>query len=361
MPELVLSKMGRESAAFVERPTRFDIIRAKSPLRISFTGGGTDVPAWYKQHGGAVLSSTINRYAYVTLYPREDREIHIRSLDVGYSFKYHLDEEPIYDGTMDLAKMAIRRLGIASGINIDVRSDAPAGSGLGGSSALTSALLGVLAEFRGVTCTRQQMAELNYTIEREDLAISGGKQDQYATAYGGFNCIKFQDNITALEPLELDPGIVNDLEAHLLMYYTGQVRTTGNLIDRQVDLLKQGRVSTIDGMKRLYEMVFEMRDALMVGDLDRFGYLMHESYVNKKRMNPYITEGTEIDLIYERAREAGALGGKLPGAGGGGYLILYCPTDRQQQVRSKLDAMGGVFTDFGFDTKGLQVWRSASR
>ncbi|MEM9658922.1 MAG: GHMP kinase, partial [Planctomycetota bacterium] len=229
-----------------------DIIRARSPLRVSFTGGGTDVPLWYEQHPGAVLSSTINRYAYVSLYPREDRQIRIRSLDLGYSVDYDLDQGPAYDGVMDLAKVSIRRLGVKRGLDIDIRSDAPAGSGLGGSSALTSAVLAALAEFRGVKISREKLAELNYTVERIDLEITGGKQDQYATAYGGFNCIKFSKDLVAVEPVEVDPSVVIDLEAHLLMCYTGKVRAKANLVDRQLEMFKQGRASTLDGMKRLY-------------------------------------------------------------------------------------------------------------
>ncbi len=338
-----------------------NIVRAKSPLRISFTGGGTDVPAWYDERPGAVLSSTINHYAYVTLYPRDDRLVKIRSLDVGYSVDYELDEGPIYDGVLDLAKKAVQRLDVETGLDIDIRSDAPAGSGLGGSSALTSALLAALAEYRGLRLTRENLAELNYTIERIDLKIAGGKQDQYATAYGGFNCIKFCKDFIAVEAVDVDQGIINDLESHLLMCYTGKVRAKANLVNRQVDLLKQGRENTIEGMRRLYDMVYEMREALVAGDLDRFGFLMHESYLNKLQMNPYVTDGTQIDAMYEAARHAGALGGKLLGAGGGGYLALFCPTDCQHEVRSELEPMGAVFTDFSFDTRGTQAWRSRSR
>src|SRR5436190_12949733 len=160
MPDVVLA--GKESALKPSKKLQCDIIRAKSPLRISFTGGGTDVPVWYQQFPGAVLSSTINRYAYVTLYPRDDRQVRIRSLDMGFTVDYHLDSGPAYDGALDLAKAAIKRLDIDQGMDIDIRSDAPAGSGLGGSSALTSALLAALAEFRGMKITREQLAELNY-------------------------------------------------------------------------------------------------------------------------------------------------------------------------------------------------------
>src|SRR5262245_7266771 len=301
MPDVVL--VGTESTLKPTKKLQCDIIRAKSPLRISFTGGGTDVPAWYEQRPGAVLSSTINRYAYVTLYPREDRQVRIRSLDLGFIVDYDLDSGPAYDGALDLAKVAIGRLGIERGMDIDIRSDAPKGSGLGGSSALTSAILAALAEFRGARLSREALAEMNYTVERIDLEIAGGKQDQYATAYGGFNTIRFCKDLVAVERVEVDESVVNDLEAHLLLCYTGQVRAHGNLVAKQVEMFRQGRTTTIDGMKRLYEMVFEMRDALVDGDLDHFGLLLHESHVNKKRMNPHVTDGTPIDQMFEVARE----------------------------------------------------------
>lgn len=359
MPDALLAE--RNNTLMPSKKLQCDIIRAKSPLRISFTGGGTDVPAWYEKFPGAVLSSTINRYAYVTLYPREDRQVRIRSLDLGYTIDFDLDSGPAYDGALDLAKAAIKRLDINRGIDIDIRSDAPAGSGLGGSSALTSALLAALAEFRGLKLTREQIAELNYTVERIDLKIAGGKQDQYATAYGGFNAIKFCKDLVAVEPIEVDDAVVNDLEAHIMLCYTGRVRAHGNLVAKQVEMFQQGRATTIDGMKRLYDMVFEMREALVSGDLDRFGFLLHEAQVNKMRMNPHVTEGTPIDAMYEAARHAGALGGKLLGAGGGGYVAFYCPTDKQHEVRAVLEEMGASFSDFAFDKHGMQMWRSASR
>ena len=167
------------------------IIRAKAPLRISFAGGGTDLPHYYEQHGGAVLSSTINRYAFATLFVREDNEIGIRSLDLGRLVRYSRDQEPVYDGVLDLAKAAIQRIGINHGIDLDVRLDVPAGSGLGGSSALTAAVLGAVAAANGYPLSAYELAELNYLIERKDLQIAGGKQDQYATTFGGFNLIEF--------------------------------------------------------------------------------------------------------------------------------------------------------------------------
>ena len=340
---------------------RGDIIRSKSPLRISFAGGGTDLSHWYMEHKGAVLSSTINRYAYVTLYPREDREIHIRSLDLGYTVKYDVDTGPAYDGVLDLAKAAITRLDARSGMDLDVRSDAPAGSGLGGSSALTSAVLGAVAAYTGQVYDDYEMAELNFVVEREDLKIAGGKQDQYATTFGGFNLIEFERDRVLVNPIRINRDILNDLEAHLLMCYTGRVRANLGLVQNQIRFYQEGRLTTLDGMKRLYEMVFEMKEALLKGRLRQFGEMLHEAYLNKKMMNPDVAKGSLADELYEEARNSGAIGGKLLGAGGGGYLLLYCESDRQHKVRQSLERLGGVFTDFAFDGWGLQTWRSQSR
>lgn len=338
-----------------------EIVRAKSPLRISFAGGGTDIPAYYNERGGAVLSSTINRYAYVTLYPRDDHQVRVRSLDLGYTVNYGLEEQPAFDGVLDLAKAVIARVGLERGVDIDIRSDAPAGSGLGGSSALTSALIGAIAEFKGVKFSPYEFAELNYVVEREDLGIAGGKQDQYATTFGGFNHIEFTADSVLVNPLRIDNGLLNDLEAHLLLCFVGRVRSNLNLVAKQVDFYKEGRETTIDSMERICQLVGEMKHALLRGKLDDFGRLLHEGYANKKLMNPHVTEGTKTDRLYEIALEKGAIGGKLLGAGGGGYFAIYCPTDCQHEVRAALESEGAQFADFTFDGHGLQVWRSKSR
>ena len=337
------------------------IVRARAPLRISFAGGGTDIPAYYEQNKGAVLSSTINRYAYVTLYPRNDRHVRMRSLDMGFTVDYGLEEAPTFNGILDLAKAVIARVGLERGVDIDIRSDAPAGSGLGGSSALTCALLGGIAEFKGVKFSPYELAELNYTVERVDLGIDGGKQDQYATAFGGFNHIEFSSSGVLVNPLRIDAGLLNDLEAHILLCFVGRVRHDLTLVAKQIDYYKEGRQTTVQAMQRIYQLVNEMKEALLRGKLDEFGRLMHESYVNKKLMNPHVTDGTITDRLYQAALDKGAVGGKLIGAGGGGYFAIYCHTDRQHEVRAALTEMGAQFTDFSFDSDGLQVWRSTSR
>jgi D-glycero-alpha-D-manno-heptose-7-phosphate kinase len=339
---------------------RETIIRARSPLRISFVGGGTDMPHYYEENGGAVLSSTINRYSHVYLYPREDLEVRIRSLDMGSNVKYAIDQEPIYDGVLDLAKAAIRRMGSERGFELDVHTEAPPGSGLGGSSAVTSAILGAVRELTGVVVDSYELAELNYRVERIDLGIAGGKQDQYATVFGGFNVIEFFHDRVLVTPLRLSRELLNELECHLMLCYTGKVRPSLGLVDAQVKYYQEKRPSTLASMKRLHEMVYEMKETLLKGQLQRFGELLDESLATKKLMNPNITD-PHIDGLYALAKANGAIGGKLLGAGGGGYLLLFVQGHRRHDVREALEHSGGQFTSFSFDEYGLQTWRSTCR
>jgi D-glycero-alpha-D-manno-heptose-7-phosphate kinase len=334
------------------------IVRAKAPVRVSFAGGGTDFPHWFNDHGGATLSTTINHYARVTLYPREDQAVRIRSVDLGYVTNYNIDDEPSYDGVLDLAKAAIRRLGGRRGMDLDIRSDAPAGSGLGGSSALTAAVIGAVATYQGITLNKYELAELNYTVERCDLQIAGGMQDQYATTFGGFNVVEFDRRNVLVNPLRIDSAILNDLEAHLLLCSTGSVRLHQGLIHNQIRYYEENPESKTECMQRIYDLVFEMKDALLKGRLNDFGALLHDGFIAKKQMNPDVTEGTTADLLYQEALSHGALGGKLMGAGGGGYLLVYCETHCQHEVRHAMEAAGGRFVGFSIEPGGLQTWRT---
>jgi D-glycero-alpha-D-manno-heptose-7-phosphate kinase len=330
-------------------------VRAVAPLRISFVGGGTDFPHYYERHGGAVLSATIDHYAHVTVTPREDREVRIRSLDLGHLVEYHLDEGPTYDGVMDLAKAAIARVGVDGGLEVDVTSDAPPGSGLGGSSALVTAVVGALSALGGRSIGAEELARLCYAIEREDLGIAGGWQDQYAAAFGGFNLLEFSAAGVTVTPVAISPDRLTELRTNLLLCYTGRARTDLGLIDTQIRMYREGREETIVGMKHLHEMAYEMRDAVETGDLDTLGAMLQHAYENKKLMNPHIADGTPIEELFLTARDNGALGGKICGAGGGGYLLLYCKPERQPAVREALEQVGGQFAAFEFHPTGVRA------
>jgi D-glycero-alpha-D-manno-heptose-7-phosphate kinase len=330
-------------------------LHVTSPLRISFVGGGTDFPHYYEEHGGAVLSATIDHAVRVTIRPRVDRQVRVRSLDLGHLVEYHLDEGPEYDGVMDLAKAAIERIGVADGIDVDLRSDAPPGSGLGGSSALVVALVAGLAALARLRLSADELARRSYGIEREDVGIRGGFQDQYAAAFGGCNLIEFGRGGARVTPVRLDGGTLAELEATLLLCYTGSVRRNVGIIDRQIALWREGREETRMGLKELHELAYVMRDALEAGDVRAIGPMLRDAFESKLRMNPSIAHGTPVERMLELAREAGATGGKICGAGGGGYLLLACPPEAQPRVRERLAEVGCQFAPFRFRPEGVRV------
>jgi D-glycero-alpha-D-manno-heptose-7-phosphate kinase len=330
------------------------VIEAVAPLRISFVGGGTDFPHWYEEHGGAVLSATIDHVVRVRVTARGDRVVELRSLDLDQLVAYHLDEGPVYDGALDLVKAAIADAGVDTGVTVEIRSEAPPGSGLGGSSAVVTAVVAALAALSDRPMTADELARTAYRIERDDLGISGGWQDQYAAAFGGCNLLEFSTAGTRVLPVA-DAERLDRLRGGLLLCYTGHVRRNVGLIDRQIALHREGREETLLGMKRLQEMVYAMRDVVERVDLEALGALLLEAFAAKKQMNPHITEGTEIEIMLEAAAAAGAYGGKVCGAGGGGYLLLAAPPRSHADVRAALMALGGQFAPFGFAMHGVRV------
>ncbi len=332
-------------------------VRVAAPLRISFVGGGTDFPFWFEEHGGAVLSSTIDHFVRVTITPREDRQIRVRSLDLGHFVRYHLDEGPEYDGVMDLAKAAIERMGVSGGMDMDIDSEAPAGSGLGGSSALVTAVVAGLAMLEDRSLTGRELASLSHAVEREDLRIAGGWQDQYAAAFGGFNLLEFGREGVIVTPVEAGDAAMAQLRSNLLLCYSGRVRRDVGLIDAQIALFRSGREDTLLGLKQLREMAYAMRDTVEEGDTDRLGAMLRDAFEAKKRMNPRIAEHTPIEAMLDAAHGAGASGGKICGAGGGGYLMLYCRPDRQAAVRLALEALGARFSPFVLWPEGVRARR----
>jgi D-glycero-alpha-D-manno-heptose-7-phosphate kinase len=334
-------------------------IDAAAPLRISFVGGGTDFPHWFDDHAGAVLSSTIDHAVRVRIAPRRDRQVTVRSLDLGHLVEYHLDEGPVYDGVLDLAKAAIERIGVPRGVDVEIRSEAPPGSGLGGSSALVTAMLAGLAMLGDRHLDGHELARLAYAVERDDLGISGGWQDQYAASFGGFNLLEFTRRGVRVIPVRMGNERLEALRATLILCYTGSVRRSVGLIDRQIALHRQGREETVLGTKQLAEMAYAMRDALEAGHVEELGPMLHEAFEAKKRMNPHIAEGTAIESMLAAARSAGASGGKICGAGGGGYLLVSCrPLARADVVRA-LESLGGQIAPFAFRSEGVRAHRGS--
>lgn len=333
------------------------LIRAKAPLRISFAGGGTDVPPYPEKEGGCVLNATINKYAYGSLRPRKDMQIRIESLDFGISLNYNVEDNLVYDGKLDLVKAAIIKLGqSSSGFDLFLHSDAPPGSGLGASSAMMAALVGLLKEFKNLPLTDYEIADITYIVERKELGIQGGLQDHYAATFGGFNYIEFMKDRVIVNPLKISQDVINELEYNLLLCYTGATRLSAKIIDDQVNRYERGEEETLEAMRELKKITVEMKNALLQRRLNAFGELLHYEWENKKKMSKKITS-PKIDEMYETARKHGAIGGKISGAGGGGYMLLYCQFDKKHKVAEKLQKVGGVITDFSFSPYGLQTWK----
>ncbi|QGP92678.1 D-glycero-alpha-D-manno-heptose 7-phosphate kinase [Neomoorella glycerini] len=333
------------------------IIRAKAPLRVSFAGGGTDIPPYPQEHGGAVLCSTINKYAYANIIPG-GREIEVHSLDYDMTIKYTNSDTALYDGKLDLVKAALRVMEVSdSYATVYLHSDAPPGSGLGSSSSMVVALIGAIKHWLQRPMTSYDIAALAYRVERIELAIAGGMQDQYAAAFGGFNFIEFQGDTVVVNPLRVRSDTINELEYNLLLCYTGGIRLSAHIIDDQVQNYRTGHVDSLEGLHQLKMIAYEMKKALLLGRLDDFGALLHEGWQNKKRLSNRISN-SHIDGIYEEALRYGALGGKLLGAGGGGYLLLYCPYNKKHRVAAAIERMGGQITPWNFENRGLQTWES---
>lgn len=334
-------------------------IRSRSPLRISFGGGGTDVSPYCDERGGAVLSATIDRYAYATIEPGGDR-IAVESLDYDVSVEYALDEEFVYDGQLDLAKAVIDRFradrGLAGGMSVRLHNDAPPGSGLGSSSAICVALIGALATHLGVSMDPYELAELAYRVEREDAGIKGGRQDQYATAFGGFNFIEFEHGGAVVNPLRLRPEVLYELEYSLVFAYVGGQHFSSHIIEQQMGNFERRERSAVEAMDRLKELAHEMKRSLLLGDVRSFGELLHQGWSAKKLMAEGISN-PRIDDVYAAARAAGALGGKVSGAGGGGYMFFIVDPARRFAVQDALRQHRAEPVRFAFTQEGMRAWR----
>lgn len=333
------------------------IIRAKAPLRVSFAGGGTDVPPFPEREGGLVLNATINRYTYGSLQPRDDGQIGIHSVDFGLAVTYGLDEPVILDGKLDLAKAAIRRLvpDETSGFDLFLHSNAPPGTGLGSSSSLMVTLVGLLARYAGRTQTEYDVAHTAYVLEREELGIRGGLQDQYAAAFGGFNFIELDGERVIVNPLRIAGDTINELEHNMLLCYLGTTRASHEIIEDQTARLEREEDGTLGGLRRQKELATAMKNALLQGRLTEFGRLLGDAWECKKQMSPKITN-PHIDAIYEEACALGALGGKVTGAGGGGHMLLYCDFQRKHDVAEALIRLGATVSEFSFEPRGLTTW-----
>jgi len=330
------------------------IIYGRTPVRISLGGGGTDLKEYYERFGGAVLSTTINRYTYGTLKTRKDGIIKISSGDLDIKRSYRdIDSIRTGDG-LDLVKAIIKYFRPETGVEISICSDIPAGSGLGLSGAVTVNLANMFGELLNKKFTKEDLAEIASTIEIDIVKRPIGKQDQYASSFGGFNFIRFSRKRVEVTPIKAGRSLLDKLGKNLMLFFTKRSRNSAVILSRQKEMSGKKASKTIDGLDKIKKMAYEMKDALESGNIDSIGELLHDSWLEKRKLAGGITSAF-IDSCYDAAREAGAAGGKITGAGGGGFLLLYCRETRQPAVRNRLKNYGLEEMKFRFDYKGAAI------
>lgn len=339
------------------------VLRARAPLRVSFAGGGTDVSPFPEREGGAVLSATISSYAYATLRPRSDGRITVESHDYGTSIGYEVGGPVVFDGQLDLPKAAISRIMAfdgameSQGFDLFLHTNAPPGSGLGSSSAVMVAVIDLVARHCGIHLDPYEIAALAYRLERDDLGIPGGYQDQYAAAFGGFNFMEFRgEGGVVVNPLRVQADTVHELEHNMLLAYTGRTRVSDHIIADQVTRYESGEHEAVAGLRAQRDLADAMKIALLRGRVDEVGRLLGEAWREKQRMSTRIATPLISEAV-ERALEVGALGGKVTGAGGGGHMIFICEFERRHIVADTLIGMGLSVSEFTFTQHGVTTWR----
>ncbi len=337
------------------------IFRSRAPLRLGLAGGGTDVSPYSDIYGGAVLNATISMYAYATIVPRNDGKIIFNSTDRKERIEFKQKEYIEIDGQLDLLKGVYNRIVkdfIKKPLSFEITTyvDVPPGSGLGSSSTLVVAIIGAFSEWLKLPLGEYDIAHLAYEIERKELGMAGGKQDQYAATFGGFNFMEFYDNDKVIvNPLRIKPEVINELQFNLLLYYTGTSRLSSKIIEAQVRNVSGKKEKSIEAMHKLKEQAIMMKEAILKGKLDKIGEILDFGWQYKKQMAEGITNPV-IDEIYETAKKAGAIGGKISGAGGGGFMMFYCPGNTRYKVIEALQKFGGEFRRFQFTKYGLVTW-----
>ncbi len=330
------------------------LLIARAPVRISFGGGGTDIPAYYERYGGFVVSTTISYYVYTILTPGPAGEVEIFSADYRSFTHRPVCEDLIWDGDLSLPKAIVYYFNIRDGLTVFLASQVPPGTGLGSSGSVAVSMIKALAFWCGLDLGPREVAELACFIEINKLGMPVGKQDQYAAAFGGLNGITFLRNEVRVEPLQMPPPARQELEQGIMLFFTGVSRQSSTILKRQQAASQEGDPETIRRLTAIRELGLEMRRVLENGDLKTFGELLHRSWMEKRRVAEGITTPL-LDRCYEVARERGALGGKVTGAGGGGFLMLYCPPQYQSEVTEALTALGLQRRPFLFENEGVQI------
>jgi D-glycero-alpha-D-manno-heptose-7-phosphate kinase len=335
--------------------------RSKAPLRIGLAGGGTDVSPYTDRYGGAIVNATINLYAHASIEPIGINEIILDDATEQKELRFEWNSHLPIDGRLDLLKGVFNHIhhqyGLPlTGFKLTTSIDTPAGSGLGTSSTLVVAIIGAFAEMLRLPLGEYDIAKMACDIERNHLGFAGGRQDQYAATFGGINFMEFESgDKVVVNPLRIRREVLEELENNLVLYYTGNSRKSGAIIRGQQENVIQNKTQSIEAMHHLKKQAVMMKEALIKGRLTDLGELFHFGFENKRKMtegisNPFIEE------IYKAALSAGAAGGKISGAGGGGFMFFYCPGNSRFRVIKELDSFAGRVWPFSFTGNGLVTW-----
>ena len=337
------------------------IYRSKAPLRIGLAGGGTDVSPYSDLYGGAILNATISLFAYANIEPINENKIIVQALDRNEIEEYEIIDTLPINGNLDLLKGVYNRIrkdfGMpVGGFRLSTFVDAPAGSGLGTSSTLVVAIIGAFVEMLKLPLGDYDIAHYAYQIEREDLGLEGGRQDQYAAMFGGVNFMEFYEaDKVIVNPLRIKSQYLHELENNLVLYFTSTSRESSHIIREQVKNVTDKNNKSIEAMHQLKEQARRMKEALLKGKLDEFGEILDFGFQHKRNMASNISN-SNIETLYDAAKKAGATGGKISGAGGGGFMIFYCPGNTHHTVAAALKAFGGEIKNYTFTKYGLTTW-----
>src|SRR6266576_4685256 len=330
------------------------MLLARAPMRISLAGGGTDLEAYYGSYGGLVISTAINKYFYAILSTDDADDLQVISADYRSLFRHSAYNDLFWNGDLALPKAILHHFGIRRGLNLFVASEVPPGTGLGSSSAAAVTMVRAISTLVEQPMTKQQVAELASYIEIGKMGMPIGKQDQYASAFGGLNKIIFTSGGVTVEPLKVDSEVRRTLERRLILFFTGSSRESTSILKNQRKSTEERDESVLQALHNIKQVAVEVQACLERGDLDEFARLLDYSWQEKRRLAPGLSTGF-IDECYTLALEKGASAGKITGAGGGGFLMLYCHEEAQETVTVVLEERGLKRMNFHFDQQGATV------
>ena len=342
------------------------VVRARAPLRLGLAGGGTDLQGYADAFGGAVLNATIDRYAFASIQPRGDGLLVFDACDLGQE-EIHKAAPDVPDSKLLLHRGVYERMvrdyngGQPLSLTVTTVVDAPMGSGLGSSSALVVALIEAYCAYLDVPLGRYEVAHLAFQIERVDLGLAGGQQDQFAAAFGGINFIEFLSaGRVVVNPLRFHQAVVNELESSLVVCFSGQSRTSDTIIRQQAERLFSGSAEALEAMHQLKHDATEMKRAVLLGDIELFASILERSWLAKKRTATAISNA-QIEGLEELARRNGALAAKVSGAGGGGFMMFVVPTERRYRLITALNEGGGQAYPVKMTERGSESWVLSGR